>query len=307
MVSLQHHTYSYRASLEASLKINWEVRDLIGDDKPLDFSKPFLPEALARVEPLSFLSRPEKLLLNQIRGNSYLYIFGFVEEFILPFVLDRVRDRSESDDYETRALLRFASEEAKHIHLFKEFARVFTEGFGTPCRTIGPAKDFARAVLEKSPLGIALTILQIEWMSQSHYLDSVRDDGDLDPCFASLLKHHWMEEAQHAKLDTLMVEDLARTATAEEIDRAVDDYLAIGAMIDAGLRQQVQLDILALEKASDRFFTDAEKPEIRSVQEAAYCYTFLTSGMTHRNFIATLERISPSGAARVEGMVRELG
>ena len=39
-------------------------------------------------------------------------------------------------------------------------------------------------------------------MTQLHYLDSVKDDGDLDPLFKSLLRHHWMEEAQHAKLDT---------------------------------------------------------------------------------------------------------
>ena len=62
------------------------------------------------------------------------------------------------------------------------------------------------------------TILHIEWMTQRHYMDSVKDDQSLDPQFKSLLKHHWMEEAQHAKLDTLMVEALAEGRSAREIE-----------------------------------------------------------------------------------------
>lgn len=46
--------------------------------------------------------------------------------------------------------------------------------------------------------------LHLEWMIQLHYVDSVRADEALDPQFCSLLRHHWMEEAQHAKLDTLI-------------------------------------------------------------------------------------------------------
>src|SRR5687767_7750497 len=80
------HNFSYEAALNDALKINWQVDDLIGGDKKLDFSRPFLPESLAGVRGLSSLSEREKLLLNQIRGNSYLYLFAFVEEFILPFV-----------------------------------------------------------------------------------------------------------------------------------------------------------------------------------------------------------------------------
>ena len=46
--------YSFEAALEASDKINWRVEDLIGGDKRLDFTKPFLPESLARVDALDF-------------------------------------------------------------------------------------------------------------------------------------------------------------------------------------------------------------------------------------------------------------
>ena len=77
--------YTYQAALAAQEVIHWRVEDIIGGEKRLDFTKPFMPEALARVEKLTFLSDEEKRILNQIRGNAYLSIFGLVEEFILPF------------------------------------------------------------------------------------------------------------------------------------------------------------------------------------------------------------------------------
>jgi hypothetical protein len=89
--------------------------------------------------------------------------------------------------------------------------------------------DHARErLVGDDPLAIVLAILQIEWITQSHYLDSVKDDHDLDLQFKSLLTHHWVEEAQHAKLDTLMVEALAATRREVAIDRAIAEYFEIG-------------------------------------------------------------------------------
>src|SRR5262249_24802546 len=134
----------------------------------------FMPESLARVEPLDFLSADEMRTLNQIRGAAYLGIFGLVEEFILPFVLDHARPQLQGDDYRVRALLQFAGEEAKHILLFKRFREEFKRGFGHDCAVIGPPEAIAQAVLAHDPLAVALTVLHIEWMTQRHYLDSVK-------------------------------------------------------------------------------------------------------------------------------------
>jgi len=143
-------TYNYQDTLAASVKANWRVEDIIGGDKRLDFTKPFMPDSLARVNSIEFLSDDEKMLLNQIRGYGYLYTFGLVEEFILPFVLDHVRPHLSEDDYRTRALLQFAAEEAKHIHLFKKFAEEFNQGFVTYCETIGPAEEIEGGVVSQS-------------------------------------------------------------------------------------------------------------------------------------------------------------
>src|SRR5215813_1708159 len=245
-----NHGYSYQQTLTASAAINWRIEDIIGGSRRLNFDMAFMPESLARVNELTFLTEDEQRILNQIRGNTYLCIFGLVEEFILPFVMDHARQHLQGDDFRARALLQFASEEAKHIQLFKRFRQEFEAGFGTACAVIGPPEEIAKAILAHDPLGVALTTLHIEWMVQRHYVDSIKDDQDLDPQFKSLLKHHWMEEVQHAKLDTLMVEALAAGRSEEEIMQSVEEYLEIGGFIDQGLAQQVEFDLESFTRAT---------------------------------------------------------
>ena len=295
-----NHGYTYQSTLAAGQETPWRVEDIIGGDKRLDFTKPFMPESLAWMDKLSFLSADEKRILNQIRGNTYLSIFELVEEFILPFALDEARPHLLDGDYRLRALLQLASEEAKHIQLFKTFKKEFKEGFGTECAGIGPAADVAAAVLAHEPLAVALTILMIEWMSQRHYLESIKDDRQLDPQFKSLLKNHWVEEAQHAKTDTLVVEWLAEGKSEAEIMKAIDGFLDIGAFLDNGLTQQVEFDMDAFERATGRQLTDAEKKEFRSVQKQANRWTYIGSGMTHEKVLATLESLTPKARQRIE-------
>lgn len=297
-----NHGYTYQSALAASESIHWRIEDIIGGDKQLNFTKPFMPESLARVESLSFLTTEEKRVLNQIRGNTYLCIFGLVEEFILPFVLDHARPQLPKDDYRTRALLKFAGEEAKHIQLFKRFRDEFEAGFGTTCAVIGPPEAIASAILAHDPLGVTLTILHIEWMVQKHYIDSIKDNQQLDPQFKSLLKHHWLEEIQHAKIDTLMVEALAEGRSEEQILDAVEQYIEIGGFIDGGLKQQVEFDLEAFTRASGRELDDSEKEQFRSIQLQANRWTYLGSGMTHPKVLETLESLSPMARRRIENV-----
>ncbi|PSB54192.1 hypothetical protein [Chamaesiphon polymorphus] len=294
--------YDYSSIIKDTAKINWQVSDLIGEERPLDFSKPFLPEALVHTKSLACLTLDERLILNQIRGHSYLNLFGLVEEFILPLVINHASflgcDRIEA----TQAYLVFAAEESKHIHLFREFSKAFTAGFGFHCDTIGPPQAIADFVLQHSPLGVALVTLHIEWMTQRHFLDSVRHNQQesLDPQFCSLLKHHWQEEAQHARLDTLMVQELAARLDRSEIEAAIDDYLAIVHYLNEGLRTQVQLDIASLERAIGRKLNALDCDAIQQVQESSYQWVFLGCGMTHPNFVQSVRELSREGYSRIE-------
>jgi len=289
----------FRDTLVASQKVNWRIEDIIGGDKRLDFTKPFMPEALARVQELSFPSADEKRILNQIRGNAYLGIFGLVEEFILPFVLDHVRPTLDQDDFRVRAFLQFAGEEAKHIQLFKVFSDEFCEGFGSECRIIGPPAEVASAVLAHQPLAVALAILHIEWMSQRHYIESIKGDIEIDLQFKSLLKNHWLEEAQHAKLDTRMVESLSEGLSDEAITAAIDGFLAIGGFLDEGLKQQTVFDMEALERATGRTLTVEEREAFVATQLQANRWTYIGSGMIHPKFKQTLDRLGSDASKRI--------
>jgi hypothetical protein len=300
------HDFSYESALHDSLKVNWQVEDLIGNGKTLDFTKPFLPDSLAGVRGIRALSDVEKLALNQIRGNSYLHIFGFVEQFILPFVLEQTQKAVHGDTDRVRALTTFADEEAKHIQLFQRFAAEFAKGFGTPTGVIGPAGEVAASVLRHSRLGVALAVLHLEWLTLRHYLDSIKSDESLDPQFTSLLRHHWQEEAQHAKLDTILVDELARDLAPEQIKQGIDDFLSIGGILEGGLRAQQQLDLEALERHVGRTFSPAEREEITAAQVKSYRYALLVQGLEHPNFLKTVTALSAEGAKRVTDLALAL-
>jgi hypothetical protein len=296
------HNYSYQSALAASERINWKVDDIIGGDKKLDFTKPFMPESLAQVKQLSFLTPDEQLRLNQIRGHEYLAMFGLVEEFILPYVVNHARSQLSGDDYRVRALLQFAGEEAKHIHLFKRFRQEFEEGFGSKCDFIGPAEDIRRFVLSHSPLGVSIAILHIEWITLRHYIEGVRDNQNLDPQFKSLLKNHWLEESQHTKLDTLIVESVASTASDDEIDQAFQEYAAIGEFLDQGIQQQAEFDVESFVNASGRPLSKSQRDEMTAAVLKGMRWTYLGTGMTHPNFLETVQSIKPEARQQIEQM-----
>src|SRR3954452_7819102 len=291
-----YHDFNYQATLASSLRAQWQLDDVLRANQELDFSRNMMPESLARTAELDGLNPFEQRILNQISAHQYLSIFGIVEEFILPFVVDHARPHLLGDDWRARAILNFAGEEAKHIQLFKRFHAAFVRGFPAECQMIGPSEAIGAEVLRHRPLSVALVILMIEWMTQQHYLGSIRDDGDIDPLFKSLMRHHWMEEAQHAKLDTLIVDALAEGRTEQQLDRTIDEFFEIGGFLDDGLKTQAGFNLDALETAIGR---PVDREAILPQQHQAARWTYIGSGMVHERFKATLEKMSPRAAARI--------
>jgi len=288
MIRIPHH-YDYSTTHQQALRVNWKIDDVIGGEKTLDFDQNFIPETWVDADALPFLSEADRRTVNHIRSHSYLYLFGFVEEYILPFVVGHVQSRIHiARQDELQALLHFAEEEAKHIELFQRFAEDFHAGFGTSCDVIGPPGSVAKVILSKSPLGVALSILHLEWLTQLHYVASVRDNVSIDPQFSSLLRHHWVEEAQHAKLDMLMVESLAQTLNEGEIHAGIEDDLDIGGIFDEGFTQQVEKDLAAFSRATGRTLAAQDAEQYRAVQLQSYRKTFLTTGMRHPTFQSVL-------------------
>jgi hypothetical protein len=148
---------------------------------------------------------------------------------------------------------------------------------------------------------VLLLALHFELMTQSHYLESVRNNQEerLDRQFCSLLKHHWLEEAQHTKLDTLLIQELAQQISPADVDRAIEEYLILVGILNSTFTTQVKLDIQSLESVIDRTFTAVEYQAIYTIQEQAYRWSFLCAGMTHPNFVQVLEQVSPSGKCKI--------
>jgi hypothetical protein len=301
---VQTSPYSYEQILSVSERVAFRIDDVLPVAARFDFSRPFLPERLVGAQALSFLAPSEQRTLNQIRAHAYLCMFGMVEEFILPFVLDHARGALREEDARTRALLHFATEEAKHIDLFKRFRATFARDFHVPCEVVGPAQAVASSVLAHGPLAVALTILHIEWMTQRHFRESVRSDQTIDALFSNLLKQHFAEECQHAKLDTLMVLELARGMKSAELRQSVAEYLGILQAFDGLLAQQVELDVRSLERAIQRQLSANEWEHARLSQLQGARFTFLISGMTHPNFVATLETLGADVAGLVLNAAR---
>jgi hypothetical protein len=202
------------------------------------------------------------------------------------------------DDWRDRAFLQFASEEAKHIQLFRNFRARFEEDFGYKADVIGPGSEIAKFMLSQDPLGFGLAVLQIEWMTQKHYVDGFRDNGVIDPLFKNLLKQHWLEESQHARLDSHMVEAIAEGKTQQQIDAGFDAYFAVLDFVAEGMKQQTAFDLDAFERLG-RKLTPEERAKAEVQQLSANRWTYIGSGMTHPEFLATARKLSPKRAAEI--------
>ncbi len=299
------HNYTYQDCLDISKRVSWLEDDVLAD-RNFDFSKRFLPNRLTGVDEIGCLNDNEKLQLNQIMGNGYCHIFAFVEEFIIPTVTEEAMKDVYGDEVRARSLLRFAEEELKHQELFRRSVELFGQGFGSECGLIPGREEVAKIVRSKSKLTVMILTAVIEWFTQLHYIEHVRDDSDLDGLFRDLLRYHWLEEAQHAKLDTLLIGEVAEQLTLEERESAIDELIELGGAIDGLLAQQIGLNIEALEKVTGRTFTAAEKEEITTKTQRAWRWTFLVSGLEHPNVAKAIGELTTLGPGKIEGVAAAL-
>jgi hypothetical protein len=299
------HDYGYDVCLQGSVNRAWTVDDCFRG-RDFDFDRPFLPDRIAGVNPIGCLGDDEKLLLNQIRGNSYCHIFAFVEEYIVPLVMDRARADVYGDETRLWSLLRFAEEEVKHQEMLRRAVGQFQAGFGVTCGLVPGREEVARVVLDASPLTALLLTSMIEWFTQLHYTEHVQERAELDELFRDILRFHWIDESRHARMDTLLIDAIVGDLSTDDREEAIDQLLELGGAVDGLLARQIELDIDALQQASGRTFTDDERDEIRTHQRRAYRWTFLVSGLQHPNFVRIVEQLTTAGSAKIAAAARAL-
>jgi hypothetical protein len=164
----------------------------------------------------------------------------------------------------------------------------------------------AGLIMGKNPIAVLLTTLHIELMTQQHYVECVKDKSGLDPFFANLLRLHWLEEAQHAKIDALELNKLLDGADAQFVKQGFDDYLDIVTAFDGLLAGQARFDVASLAEATGRVFSASEASAVEAVAHGAYRKTFLTFGMRNPTFVSLTRQISPEAQGRIQLRATEL-
>jgi hypothetical protein len=299
------HTYSYDECLHNSLKVAWKEEDVLRN-RDFDYSKRFLPNRLSGVDEITCLNQDEKRTLNQIIGNAYCHIFAFVEEFIVPQTLQEAQRDVYGEEARLRALIRFAEDETKHQQMFRRSMALFEKGFGIACGVIPGREEVAKVVLGKSRLCSLLLTSMIEWFTQLHYVEHVRSDEQLDGLFRDLIKYHWIDEATHAKLDSLLINEICGPLSLAQREHAVEELLELGGAVDGLLSQQADLDIESLQQATRRTLTEPDRAEIRTNIRRAYRWTFLVSGLRHPTFVKIVGELTEQGQRRLEAAAEAL-
>lgn len=295
-----HGPQDYLEIIERSEQVSWSLNDVIRSDHELDFSRPFVAAPLFDGAKLDILSDEERRCLNQLFANGYAYIFYFVESTIVAMVMNQAMAELYGDESTLRALLRFAEEEVKHQQMFLRFCNAFKRGCGAPCQMLEDPQVVGQMLLARPRLALILVVLHLEWVSMQHFVEAIKDDTESEPTIITILRHHWLEEAQHTKLDMLELEKLVSDVDQAQRTAAVDAYFEIlGGLVEL-LKQQAIYDTESMERITGRRFSEEKRTRITNSQHRSYVYAWIVLGLKNVQFIRFLERVfgmPPSRAA----------
>jgi len=294
-------TYSFAACLDNAYKVNWRIADVL-DGRDFDMRKSWLPDRLSGAPQVTFLDDADKRRLTHVEMASYAHLFGYVEEFIAPTVLDLAQGYQIADRTAFDALTNFAAEEVKHMNLFRLVRGKVGETLGCPLDLLAGQEETARFVTGKNRGAVLLLTACIEWFTQLHYRECFEENSDLDPLTKHIFKCHWMEEAQHAKMDHLETVRYFESASEPERAQAIDDLIELVAAVDGLLQTQAGHDIDNLSRYLGRRFGDAERQELLAAVLKAKRYTFLESGVTHPRFVELFQAVATPAQQQQVGM-----
>jgi hypothetical protein len=275
--------HAYTECLERSYKVNWKIKDVLGE-LDFDLDRRWLPVQLSGAYGIFCLDPDEKRKLTHVELGGYAHLFGFVEAFIAPEMSALALDAGAAHPEAFEALTQFASEEVKHMHLFREVRRRVDARLGFPLGLLEGAQEVAQAVLRRHRAAVLLLTAAIEWLTQAHFLNAMKHSDGLDPLTKEIFRAHWLEEAQHAQLDRLETLRVFKDMDGAERDLAIEDLIWLLAALDGLLQRQAEHDLHNLERYLGRSFQPADREEIhRSVLQAKRV-CFIESGISHPQF-----------------------
>jgi len=293
-------TARYAKCVEVSKRVRFDIdRDVIRGRK-FDFSKKFLPDALSHVGGLDFLTVEERRFLSQIQGRTYANMFGLVERFIGPKILEVSREHWLGDQTAFEALVRFTDEELKHQELFRRIERLAAEQMPHGYSFVPQPNEVAAAVLGKSTWAVLALTCHIELFVLNHYRQSIDPDAELSALYKDVFLHHAREESQHAILDELEWRRENANLSAAERDRAVDELIELVAAVDGILQAQAASDAAYFVMQCGARFTREQVERITAGVLKAYRWQYIVSGVQDPRFTGILgDLITPQQGERI--------
>ncbi|HEY7658474.1 MAG TPA: hypothetical protein VH881_16540 [Burkholderiales bacterium] len=290
----------YAKCIEVSKRVRFDIdRDVIRGRR-FDYSKKFLPDGLSKVNELDFLGAEDRRLLSQIQGRTYANMFGLVERFIGPKILEVSRDHWLGDQVKFEALVRFTDEELKHQELFRRIERLTAEAMPQGYRFLPQPNEVASVVLGKSTWAVLALTCHIELFVLAHYHASIDPDTELSELYKDVFLHHAREESQHAILDELEWQREHAKLSPSEHDQAVNDLIALVGAVDGILQAQARADVEYFVGACGRTFTPAEIERLHAGVRKAYRWQYIISGVQDKRFNGLLgAMITPEQSRRI--------
>jgi DNA-binding Lrp family transcriptional regulator len=297
----------YARCVQASKRVRWDIDEDIIRGRSFDTAHKFLPDGLSLANAFTTLSADEKRFVSQIQGRTYANIFGLVERFINAKVLELSEDHWFGDQVALEALVRFSDEELKHQALFRRIDKMVGDVLPDGYRFDVDPNAVAHAVLGKSTWAVLALTLDIELFTQLHYRESIDPDAELSELFKDVFLYHWKEESQHAILDELEWVRHDAGLTAEQRDRAVDEFIELVAAVDGILQAQAKADARYFAAKCGRAVDEAEARAIEAAFLKAYRWQYIHSGAQHPHFGKVLSSlITESQGQRIQAALATL-
>jgi hypothetical protein len=306
-ISKVNDSQRYAHCVESSKRAHWEVEADVIRGRRFDAAHKFLPDGLSLAVAFSTLSADEKRFVSQIQGRTYANIFGLVERFINAKVLELSREHWFGDQVALEALVRFSDEELKHQALFRRIETMVGEVLPGGYRFDIDPNAVACAVLGKSTWAVLALTLDIELFTQIHYRQSIDPDAELSELFKDVFLHHWKEESQHAILDELEWVRHDAGLTAEQRDRAVNEFIELIAAVDGILQVQAKADAEYFAAACGRGVGEKEAQAVEAAFLEAYRWQYIHSGAQHPHFGKVLSSlITENQGKRIQAALAQL-
>ncbi len=297
----------YARCIQTSKRVRWDIDKDVIRGRRFDAAHKFLPDGLSLADAFTTLSAYEKRFVSQIQGRTYANVFGLVERFINAKVLELSHDHWFGDQVALEALVRFSDEELKHQALFRRIDAMVGDVLPGGYHFDVDPNGVAHAVLGKSTWAVLALTLDIELFTQLHYRQSIDPDTELSELFKDVFLYHWKEESQHAILDELEWARHDAVLTAEQRDRAVDEFIELVAAVDGILQAQGKADACYFAAKCGRPIDESEARAIEAAFLKAYRWQYIHSGAQHPHFGKVLfSLITEDQAQRIQAALATL-